>query len=320
MSQEIIIVHGNGTLSGDVQVSGAKNSALKLMAASLLGRGRTVLHNVPLISDIEIMSRVLTRLGATVERDGHTLVIDTAPVNSCETPYELVSKMRASISVLGPLIGRFGEAHVAMPGGCQIGARKIDMHLVGLEALGDLLGGDGAEEAAAGPGLGGDLHHQLLQLLGGGLGLGLLGGLLGLEGVGVGQQLQAQDLVEAVQRRPLGGVVHAGLEHIVQGGDPQRGVEIVAHRLKEVVLEPLHGPLVHHSEIHLRPSNLGLKHINQKRKHPHAYDHDHRNFHDHLPLTSSFYLRRYCLIHNLIFFLLINYIFSLFEIIQSQPA
>lgn len=136
MSQEIIIVHGNGTLSGDVQVSGAKNSALKLMAASLLGRGRTVLHNVPLISDIEIMSRVLTRLGATVERDGHTLVIDTAPVNSCETPYELVSKMRASISVLGPLIGRFGEAHVAMPGGCQIGARKIDMHLVGLEALG----------------------------------------------------------------------------------------------------------------------------------------------------------------------------------------
>ena len=73
------------------------------------------------------------------------------------------------------------------------------------------------------------------------------GGLLGLEGVGVGQQLQAQDLVEAVQRRPLGGVVHAGLEHIVQGGDPQRGVEIVAHRLKEVVLEPLHGPLVHSS-------------------------------------------------------------------------
>ena len=136
MAEEIIIVRGNDTLRGDVRVSGAKNSALKLIAASLLGRGETTLHNVPVISDIEIMSKVLARLGARVERRGHDLVIDTAPVNSFETPYELVSKMRASISVLGPLIARFGEAHVAMPGGCQIGARKIDMHLVGLQALG----------------------------------------------------------------------------------------------------------------------------------------------------------------------------------------
>ncbi|WP_172136755.1 UDP-N-acetylglucosamine 1-carboxyvinyltransferase [Adlercreutzia sp. ZJ473] len=136
MTSEIIIVRGNNTLAGDVSVAGAKNSALKLMAASLLGQGVTTLHNVPLISDISLMGEVLKRLGATVERRGHDLVIDTQPVDSCETPYELVSKMRASISVLGPLIGRFGEAHVAMPGGCQIGARKIDMHLVGLEALG----------------------------------------------------------------------------------------------------------------------------------------------------------------------------------------
>ncbi len=136
MNQEVIIVRGNHTLTGDVSVAGAKNSALKLMAAALLGQGATTLHNVPLISDIEIMSEVLERLGATVTRDGHTLTIDTSAVDSCETPYELVSKMRASISVLGPLIGRFGEARVAMPGGCQIGARKIDMHLVGLEALG----------------------------------------------------------------------------------------------------------------------------------------------------------------------------------------
>lgn len=136
MSEEIIVVRGNGTLAGEVSVAGAKNSALKLMAAALLGRGESVIHNVPFISDIAIMGDVLGRLGATVKREGHTLVIDTAPVNSFETPYELVSKMRASISVLGPLIGRFGQAHVAMPGGCQIGARKIDMHLVGLEALG----------------------------------------------------------------------------------------------------------------------------------------------------------------------------------------
>ena len=139
MSEEVIVVEGTGVLSGTVRVSGAKNSALKLMAAALLGQGKCVLHNVPQISDIEVMSDVLRRLGATVqrdERDSHTLIVDTAAVTSYETPYELVSKMRASISVLGPLIGRFGRAHVAMPGGCQIGARKIDMHLLGLEKLG----------------------------------------------------------------------------------------------------------------------------------------------------------------------------------------
>lgn len=134
--KEIIVVEGNNVLSGEVRVSGAKNSALKLIAASLLGQGASTLHNVPLISDIVVMSEVLECLGATVERDGHNMVIDTAQVTSHETPYELVSKMRASISVLGPLVARFGQARVAMPGGCQIGARKIDMHLVGLEALG----------------------------------------------------------------------------------------------------------------------------------------------------------------------------------------
>lgn len=136
MAEEVIIVQGNNTLAGDVTVAGAKNSALKLMAASLLGQGATTLLNVPLISDIDIMAEVLERLGAIVQRSGHSLRIDTSAVDSCETPYELVTKMRASISVLGPLIGRFGHARVAMPGGCQIGARKIDMHLVGLEALG----------------------------------------------------------------------------------------------------------------------------------------------------------------------------------------
>lgn len=139
MPEEIIIVEGTCTLAGEVRVSGAKNSALKLMPAALLGRGRSVIHNVPHISDIAVMEEVMRRLGATVERGGHdgrTLVVDTAAVDKWETPYELVSKMRASISVLGPLVGRFGEARVAMPGGCQIGARPIDMHLIGLEALG----------------------------------------------------------------------------------------------------------------------------------------------------------------------------------------
>jgi UDP-N-acetylglucosamine 1-carboxyvinyltransferase len=136
VSADVIVVEGNNTLQGEVQVSGAKNSALKLLAASILGAGETTLTNIPNISDIEIMSEVLVTLGARVERSGHTCVLDTTNVSKTETPYELVSKMRASISVLGPLIGRFGTAQVAMPGGCQIGARKIDMHLVGLQTLG----------------------------------------------------------------------------------------------------------------------------------------------------------------------------------------
>ena len=142
MAKEIIVVRGNNTLTGEVRVSGAKNSALKLMAATILAQGECIIRNVPKISDISVMAEVLQVLGANVLRDSiegrdeHTLSIDTANVESHETPYELVSKMRASISVLGPLIGRFGRARVAMPGGCQIGARKIDMHLKGLEALG----------------------------------------------------------------------------------------------------------------------------------------------------------------------------------------
>ena len=149
MAEEIIVVQGNDTLCGEVAVSGAKNSALKLIAASLLGRGVTTIHNVPLISDIDVMCEVLKRLGARTVRDGHTLVVDTSSVDRYETPYELVSKMRASISVLGPLIGRFGRARVAMPGGCQIGARKIDIHLAALQALGvELVNDHGFLEAS----------------------------------------------------------------------------------------------------------------------------------------------------------------------------
>lgn len=136
MAEEVIVTHGRSHLSGTVRVSGAKNSALKLIAASLLGQGKTILHNVPNISDIDIMIEVLRSLGATVERTDHTVAIDTANATGFETPYELVSKMRASISILGPLIARFGKARVAMPGGCKIGARKIDIHLAVLEALG----------------------------------------------------------------------------------------------------------------------------------------------------------------------------------------
>ncbi len=134
---DVIRIEGGHPLTGEVMVEGAKNSALKLMAASILASGTTRLTNVPNISDVHIMGKVLKRLGAHIEVVGvHELLIDTTQVNKWHTPYDLVAQMRASTAVLGPLIGRFGKAVVAMPGGCNIGARKIDMHIVGLEALG----------------------------------------------------------------------------------------------------------------------------------------------------------------------------------------
>lgn len=134
---DIIRVEGGHAIEGSVCVSGAKNSALKLMAATLLAPGKTTLTNVPNISDVHVMGKVLKRMGATIEVvDEHSLVIDTSSVDSWEAPYELVAKMRASTAVMGPLLGRFGRAKIAMPGGCNLGARKIDMHILGLAALG----------------------------------------------------------------------------------------------------------------------------------------------------------------------------------------
>ncbi|MEX0789411.1 MAG: UDP-N-acetylglucosamine 1-carboxyvinyltransferase, partial [Actinomycetota bacterium] len=131
-----LTINGGARLSGRVQISGAKNSALKLMAASLLGHGVTVLDNVPRISDVFTMIEVLQRLGATVDFEGNTLKIDTSGEISTVAPYDLVRRMRASINVLGPLLARSGHARVAMPGGCNIGNRTIDMHEAGLTQLG----------------------------------------------------------------------------------------------------------------------------------------------------------------------------------------
>lgn len=134
---DIIRVEGGHAVEGTVHVPGAKNSALKLMAATLLAPGKTTLDNVPDISDVHVMGKVLKRMGARIDvLDEHKLLIDTSDVNSWEAPYDLVSKMRASTAVMGPLLGRFGRAKIAMPGGCNLGARKIDMHILGLEALG----------------------------------------------------------------------------------------------------------------------------------------------------------------------------------------
>lgn len=136
-NMDVIKVEGGLPVSGEIRVEGAKNSALKLMAATIMAPGVNTLTNVPNISDVHVMGKVLKRLGATIDVvDEHTLIIDTTNVSKWEAPYDLVVKMRASTAVLGPLLARFGKAVVAMPGGCNLGARKIDMHILGLEALG----------------------------------------------------------------------------------------------------------------------------------------------------------------------------------------
>ena len=139
---DVIKVEGGAKLHGTVHVEGAKNSALKLMAATVMAPGLYHLSNVPDISDVRLMCKVLQTLGACVVHGEHELIIDTKTVSNWVTPYEYVSKMRASISILGPLITRFGKAIVAMPGGCNIGARSIDQHLSGLAALGVKINND----------------------------------------------------------------------------------------------------------------------------------------------------------------------------------
>jgi len=131
------LIHPAGELAGTVTVQGAKNSALKLMAATLLAEGEYVLRRVPNIDDVGIMTDLLTSMGVEVRREhGGAVVIRCGPSCTPEAPYELVERMRASIVVLGPLLARFGSARVAMPGGDDFGSRPIDMHLRGLEALG----------------------------------------------------------------------------------------------------------------------------------------------------------------------------------------
>ena len=127
---------GGARLAGEVAVTGAKNSVLKLMAAALLAEGRTTLTAVPDILDVEIMSEVLRRLGCVVSRDGRSLTLDVPAVLGHETDYDLVRRMRASIAVLGPLVARCGEAKVALPGGDAIGSRGLDFHIAGLTRLG----------------------------------------------------------------------------------------------------------------------------------------------------------------------------------------
>jgi UDP-N-acetylglucosamine 1-carboxyvinyltransferase len=130
-----ILIHGGRPLSGSIKISGSKNSALPILAATLLTREPCILHRVPDLSDTHYMLQILMHLGAQVERASGTVTVTAETIESV-APYDVVRKMRASVCVLGPLLGRCKEATVSMPGGCVIGDRPIDLHLKGFEALG----------------------------------------------------------------------------------------------------------------------------------------------------------------------------------------
>src|SRR5437763_2054207 len=133
---DAIEITGGKRLQGEVSVSGSKNATLPQIAAALLAPGKSIFRGVPDLADIRTLGRLLTHMGARVERDGSALHVDAERVGTPEAPYEMVKTMRASVLVLGPLVARFGRARVSLPGGCAIGARPIDQHLKGLQLLG----------------------------------------------------------------------------------------------------------------------------------------------------------------------------------------
>ena len=132
-----ILVTGGGQLEGKIRVNGAKNTALPIIAASILAKGESILEDIPNLTDVDTICEVLQRLGVKIVKNGVGLVsVKADTLDSCEAPYDLVRKMRASFYVMGPLLARLGEAKISLPGGCAIGSRPIDLHLKGFAALG----------------------------------------------------------------------------------------------------------------------------------------------------------------------------------------
>lgn len=145
-----IVVKESKPLKGTVRVSGAKNAVLPIIAATLLVDGVSVIKSVPNLRDVNVMSDLLRYLGAKVQYDGETLVVDATEIKETEAPYHLVNKMRASFLVMGSLLARFNTAKISMPGGCAIGTRPIDLHLKGFKAMGaEIISDHGYIEAAA---------------------------------------------------------------------------------------------------------------------------------------------------------------------------
>ncbi|WP_151632827.1 UDP-N-acetylglucosamine 1-carboxyvinyltransferase [Noviherbaspirillum aerium] len=131
-----LLITGGNRLSGDITISGAKNAALPILCAGLLTADTVQLSNVPHLQDVNTMLKLLRQMGLRVEQDDDRYSLNGAAIDKCEAPYEMVKTMRASILVLGPLLARFGEAKVSLPGGCAIGSRPVDQHIKGLQAMG----------------------------------------------------------------------------------------------------------------------------------------------------------------------------------------
>lgn len=131
-----LLIEGGIRLAGEVAISGAKNAALPILCAALLTREPLILTNVPQLQDIRTLIKLLAQMGVKVERNGDTVQLDASDLHNPVAPYEMVKTMRASVLVLGPLVARVGEARVSLPGGCAIGARPVDQHIKGLQAMG----------------------------------------------------------------------------------------------------------------------------------------------------------------------------------------
>ncbi len=158
---DIFKIEGQLPLSGTVEISGAKNAVLPIMAAALLNSGVTTLTRVPNLKDTRTMAKLMEIIGAKVELNEHSMVIDASGCNNPEAPYELVKTMRASFYVLGPLLARFGRCKVSMPGGCNWGPRPIDLHLKAMEALGATITLDGGYILAEGKLRGADINFEI---------------------------------------------------------------------------------------------------------------------------------------------------------------
>ncbi|HUB68179.1 MAG TPA: UDP-N-acetylglucosamine 1-carboxyvinyltransferase [Candidatus Methylacidiphilales bacterium] len=222
-----LVVKGGVRLKGRVNISGSKNSALPILAATLLTPETCVIRNVPDLSDIRFMLEILSKLGAKVTFENGVVTTRAEKVNS-ETPYDLVRKMRASICVLGPIIARCGQAKISEPGGCVIGDRPIDIHLKGLAAL-------GAESRTAG----GDIYVASKELIGKEI---FLGGRFGSTVLGTGNVMMA-----ATRARGLTIIESAACEPEVRDLAEflrKMGANIVGHGTRRIEIEggsPLHG-------------------------------------------------------------------------------
>ena len=139
------VIRGGKPLDGAVSVSGAKNSVLPILAATLLSGGRSTLHNCPDLRDVRSALDILRHLGCKAERQGSTVTVDSSAVTRCDVPIRLMREMRSSVIFLGPIIARCGKARLSFPGGCELGPRPIDLHLSALKKLGVDIREEGGE-------------------------------------------------------------------------------------------------------------------------------------------------------------------------------